>query len=82
MPRKIGEFAVKTILRSDGGIVASIAAFQAVDLGSIPSHRSAFLLLQRTSSDEGPPVASPHVNFVLADKLHLNILQRLQPTAN
>ena len=24
----------------DGGIVVSIAAFQAVDLGSIPSHRS------------------------------------------
>ena len=28
---------------SDGGIVVSIAAFQAVDLGSIPSHRSQFL---------------------------------------
>ena len=39
---EIGNYAMKRFLCSDGGIVVSIAAFQAVDLGSIPSHRSSY----------------------------------------
>lgn len=38
-----GSRAKVLTLDSDGGIVVSIAAFQAVDLGSIPSHRRGFL---------------------------------------
>ena len=29
-----------------------------------------------------PTVLSPHIAFVMADMLHLNTLQRLQPTAS
>ena len=32
--------ALEPVLPGDGGIVVSIAAFQAVDPGSIPGHRS------------------------------------------
>ena len=42
-------------ITSDGGIMVSIAAFQAVDPGSIPGRRSYFLLLtfiERGSCDQ------------------------------
>jgi hypothetical protein len=38
-------FVPKIKAKSDGGIMVSIAAFQAVDPGSIPGHRIFFLLL-------------------------------------
>ena len=43
----VGEFAAQ-ISWSDGGIMVSIAAFQAVDPGSIPGHRIIFYQVRRS----------------------------------
>ena len=34
------DFLVTSVFQSDGGIVVSMVAFQAVDPGSIPGHRT------------------------------------------
>ena len=41
--RKIGSIFGYALSASVGGIVVSIAAFQAVDPGSIPGHRRSFV---------------------------------------
>ncbi len=45
-------YVYSIITSSVGGIMVSIAAFQAVDPGSIPGHRSFLLLLEKIVGDD------------------------------
>ena len=63
------------MLCSDGGVMVSIVAFQAVDPGSIPGHRTLFLLKLCAFFKNIAVVLSSNFNSTFFFKIHL-ILRR------